>query len=122
KSVALSLASELRKLIYLLAMILLPLIVTFIPIINLLAPLLWLVATSWLLALEYLAYPLENQGMRFSEVRRYAKTRRLLSFSFGAAVLLATVMPLVNLAIMPAAVAGATVMWFERGNHRPATT
>lgn len=101
-------------------MILLPLIVTFIPIINLLAPLLWLMVTSWLLALEYLAYPLENQGMRFSEVRRYAKTRRLLSLGFGAAVLLATVVPLVNLAIMPAAVAGATVMWFERGNHRQA--
>jgi CysZ protein len=75
-------------------------------------------ATSWLLALEYLAYPLENQGMRFSEVRRYARARRVLSFSFGAAVLLATVVPLINLMIMPAAVAGATVMWFEGGNHR----
>ncbi|MFQ5760073.1 MAG: sulfate transporter CysZ [Acidiferrobacterales bacterium] len=122
KSVGLSLISELRKLIYLLAMILLPLLVTFIPIINLLAPFLWLMVTSWLLALEYLAYPLENQGMRFSEVRRYAKTRTVLSFSFGAAVLLATIVPLVNLTIMPAAVAGATVMWFERGNHRQATT
>ena len=122
KSVGLSLISELRKSIYLLAMILLPLLVTFIPIINLLAPFLWLMATSWLLALEYLAYPLENQGMRFSEVRRYAKTRTVLSFSFGAAVLLATIVPLINLTIMPAAVAGATVMWFERGNHRQATT
>ena len=122
KSVGLSLASELRKLMYLLAMVLLLLVVTFIPVINLLAPFLWLTATSWLLALEYLAYPLENQGMRFSEVRRYAKTRRVLSFSFGAAVLLATVVPLINLMIMPAAVAGATVIWFERGNHRQATT
>jgi CysZ protein len=121
KSVGLSLTSELRKLMYLLAMVLLLLVVTFIPIINLLAPFLWLMATSWLLALEYLAYPLENQGMRFSEVRRYAKTRMVLSFSFGAAVLLATIVPLINLTIMPAAVAGATVMWFERGNHRQAT-
>lgn len=122
KSAGLSLASELRKLTYLLTMILLPLIAMFIPIINLLAPFLWLMTTSWLLALEYLAYPLENQGMRFSEVRRYAKTRRLLSFSFGAAVLFATVVPVINLTIMPAAVAGATVMCFERGNHRQATT
>jgi CysZ protein len=122
KNVGLSLTSELRKLVYLSAMILLLLIITFIPIINLLAPFLWLMVTSWLLALEYLAYPLENQGMRFSQVRRYARARRLLSFSFGASVLLATVVPLINLTIMPAAVAGATVMWFERGNYRQTTT
>ncbi|MDH3670938.1 MAG: sulfate transporter CysZ [Gammaproteobacteria bacterium] len=122
KSVGLSLISEVRKSIYMLAMILLPLFVTFVPIVNLLAPFLWLMVTSWLLALEYLAYPLENQGMRFSEVRRYAKTRTVLSFSFGVAVLLATLVPVVNLTIMPAAVAGATVMWFERGNHPQATT
>lgn len=122
KSVGLSLISEFRKLVYLSIAILLLLIVTFIPIINLLAPLLWLMTTSWLLTLEYLAYPLENRGMRFSQVRRYARTHRLLSFSFGATVLLATVIPVLNLTIMPAAVAGATVLWFERAKQHQTET
>jgi CysZ protein len=37
----------------------------------------------------------------------------MMSLGFGLAVMISTVLPLVNFVIMPAAVAGATVMWIE---------
>ena len=38
----------------------------------------------------------------------------LLALGFGGAVMVATAIPLVNFLVIPAAVAGATVLWVER--------
>ncbi|MDX1489572.1 MAG: sulfate transporter CysZ, partial [Acidiferrobacterales bacterium] len=109
-----SFANELRKLAYFIAVLTIALIMTLIPLLNLIAPFVWIVVGCWMLALEYLAYPMENHAMSFAQVRHAARARRALTLSFGAGVMAATLVPGVNLAVMPASVAGATAMWLDR--------
>lgn len=111
-------ANELKKLLYFVSVFMLVLGLTLIPVINLAAPLLWGLVGSWLLALEYLAYPMENHALRFVEVRRAAREKRLLTLGFGIATMVATLIPLINFAVMPASVAGATAMYRDKWAHR----
>ena len=105
---------EIRKFGYFLAWAI-PLLVLFlIPVVNLFAPVVWFIFMSWMLALEYLAYPMENGGLRFAQTRKLLHRRRGLSLGFGGAVAVALLLPGINLLVMPAAVAGATLLWVER--------
>ena len=108
-----TLLSELRKLFYFLLRVI-PLGILFlIPGLNLAAPFLWVLFGAWMLALEYVAYPMENRGLLFSQQRRWLWAHRGLSLGFGAATLVVTLVPLVNFLVMPVAVAGATAMWLR---------
>ncbi|MFP4614711.1 MAG: sulfate transporter CysZ [Thiohalorhabdus sp.] len=91
------------------------LLLTFIPGLNVAAPVLWLVFNAWLLALEYADYPLAARGLAFREQRAVVAGERPAALGFGLAALLVTSIPVVNLVAMPAAVAGATRLFAERG-------
>lgn len=106
--------NELRKIIYYVIFSILIIVLSLVPVANIVFPFIWLVFTSWILSLEYLGYPMENHGMKFSEVRKEAGKQLMMSLGFGLAVMTSTMIPLVNFVIMPAAVAGATVMWTHR--------
>ena len=113
RSVPRLMASELSKLLYL-AICLLPLLLLqFIPVINLIAPLLIFLFGAWMFALEYLDYPLGNHGALFRDVRGVLKQRRQLALGFGSGVAILSAIPIVNLFIMPAAVAGATALYVD---------
>ncbi len=114
KEVSRTLWSELRKLSYILLRALPLLLLFLVPGLNLAAPLLWFVFGAWMFSLEYADYPMGNHGILFPEQRRKLAEQRLLSLGFGAGVALALLLPLVNFFVMPAAVAGATLMWVER--------
>jgi CysZ protein len=49
------------------------LILSVIPGINVVAPFLWALFRAWGMALEYMAYPLENEGVLFAEQQQLAK-------------------------------------------------
>ena len=113
KDVASSLASEVRKLAYVLKFMV-PLALLFlIPVINLAAPFLWLAFSAWMLAISYADFPMGNHGLRFHEIRARLSERRLLTLGFGGAVMLGIMIPFLNLLMIPAAVAGATAMWVD---------
>jgi CysZ protein len=106
--------NELRKFAYYLLWAI-PLLVLFIvPGINVVAPVLWGIFMAWILALEYVEYPMENHRIRFKEVRGRLGQKRLLGLGFGGTVMGLMLVPLVNLLVMPAAVAGGTAIWVER--------
>jgi CysZ protein len=105
---------ELKKILYYLLWAIPLLIIGFIPGINLLAPVLWAVFGAWMLSLEYTDYPLGNYGLTFPAIRRKIREQRMLSLGFGAAVMLATLIPLFNFLVMPVAVAGATALRVEQ--------
>ena len=109
-----SLVSELRKLGYFLIRALPLLLLFLIPGVNLAAPVLWLAFGFWFLTLEYADYPLANHGLRFTEQRRWMRSRRLTALGFGGAVTLLMMIPLVAFVAMPAAVAGATLLICEQ--------
>lgn len=103
---------ELRKLGYMLVLAIPVLILSFFlaPV----APFLWALFGAWMLALEYGDYPMGNNNMRFPEQRQKLRQNKLLSLGFGGATLFATMIPLVNFLVMPAAVAGATKLWVSQ--------
>lgn len=110
--------NELRKLRYYLAGSL-PLLAAFlVPGLQLIAPIAWTVWVAWGLAVEYADYPMANHDLPFTAVRQRMRQNLGTSLGFGAAVMLAGLIPLLNLFVMPAAVAGATALWVER-NREP---
>ncbi|MCC6207709.1 MAG: sulfate transporter CysZ [Gammaproteobacteria bacterium] len=113
---AAALAGEARKLGYF-AVRAAPLgLLALIPGINLVAAPLWLLFSAWMLALEYVEVPLGNHGLTFPAVRARLKQQRMLALGFGATILLLTMIPFVNLLVIPVAVAGATVLACEMGD------
>lgn len=103
-----SLRDELIKLVYALALAIPFLLLLLVPVIG---PILWLLYTAWMLAVEYGDYPLGNHGLRFKEIRSLLGRRRLLSLGFGGAAAGMSMIPVLNFLLMPSAVAGATALW-----------
>ncbi len=114
KSIPKTLVSEIHKLIYLLLWMIPLVILSFIPLVNVISPLVWFAFGAWMLALEYLDYPMGNNNYRFGQFKRFMKLRRGLALGFGGGALLMTSIPVVNLLAMPVAVAAATSMWVDR--------
>jgi CysZ protein len=116
KEVAAGIATELKRIGYFVTRAV-PLLILFaIPGLNLVAPFLWMAFNAWFLALEYLAYPLELQGVGFEQQREKAKAMRTGVLGFGGAAMLGLAVPGLNILIPPAAVVGATLYLAEAGN------
>ncbi len=112
--------AELRRAGYLLSRALPLLVLSIIPGINVLAPFLWALFGAWGMALEYMAYPLENAGVLFSEQKQLVKSIRLGALSFGGVAVMGLTIPVLNIIVAPVAVIGATVYFNEvkkQGHH-----
>lgn len=106
---------ELRKMLYYLPRSVVLLLCFFIPVIQIVASLLWLLFNSWMMALQYQDYPYENNGMSFHQTLSHLKSQRWQSITFGLSIQFFLFIPLLNLFIMPASVAAATAIWID--NH-----
>lgn len=113
-----SIKRELIKIGYFLprivGVILLTLVLSLIPVLNLVGPAIAFLWGAWSLALQYLDYPADNHQMDFRHLRETLGKSRLISLSFGGCVLIATTIPVFNLFAMPASVIGASSFWLER--------
>lgn len=105
---------ELVRLGYYLPRALLILVLSFIPVINIAAPVLWFVFASWMMVIQYCDYAFDNHKISFPDMKNRLGKDRLFNLPFGALVSLLTMIPIINLFIMPAAVCGATAMWVDR--------
>ena len=112
---------ELKRIGYL-SIRILPLLLLFvIPVVNLIAPVLWALFAAWGIAMEYMAYPLESRGLAFPEQKQFLQQSRWGALSFGGVIGLALTLPLVNLLIGQAAVIGATI-YVHRLSQNPTDT
>ena len=109
-----AIGSQLRKLVYIALWALGLLLVSFIPVVNIISPVLWVVFGSWLLSLEYFDYPMGNHDLVFAEQKRRLAARRGLSLGFGGGLMIMTSIPVINFIAMPVGVAGATLLWVEQ--------
>jgi CysZ protein len=100
--------SEVQKILYAIKWFIPLIIITFIPVINIAAPFLWIMFAAWFFALEYNDYPLANRGLFFEDIKSYNRKNRMRSLGLGSAVFILTSIPIVNFFAMPVAVAGAT--------------
>lgn len=112
-SVPRALLRELAKLAYYVPMALLVLILSFVPGVNLAAPLLWFLLGAWMMSIQFVDYPVDNHQLGFAAVREAVGRRRLSSLGFGGLVALCAGIPVVNFFVVPAAVVGATLLWCE---------
>ncbi|AOE87319.1 sulfate transporter CysZ [Pseudomonas sp. TCU-HL1] len=108
---------ELRKLAYFLPRAGALLILSFIPGVNLLATPLWIIFGIWMMAVQYIDYPADNHKLGWNEMLAWLREKRWQSLGFGGITYLALLIPFVNIVMMPAAVAGATLFWVrEQGD------
>lgn len=106
--------NEVRKIAYHLSRALPAGLLFLIPVVQLAAPAVWAVLGAWLLCLQYVDFPMANHGYRFTQVRQRLGRHRSLALGFGAAVAVVSLVPVANLLVMPAAVAGATALWVDQ--------
>ena len=106
-----TLKRELIKLGYILPRMALLFVISWIPVLNLLAPILWGIFSAWMMAITYLDYPMDNNKVSFADMRKRLSGRWWHSLSYGGLVMVLTLIPLANLFLLPGAVAGAVLMW-----------
>lgn len=105
------LGRELKKLLYFIPRAIFFLAAFFL--LPVFGQILWFLFSGWMMAVQYVDYPMDNHKRGFSETTRGLKRRKWLSFGFGCSIMGLTLVPIINLFIMPAAVAGGTAYWFD---------
>ncbi len=114
-----TLIDEIKKLLYMVAWSIPFLALFMVPVVNIIAPFTWLAFSAWMLTVEYVDYPMGNHGLRSDEQKKRIGEKRFLSMGFGGTVTIATMIPVLNFLVMPAAVAGATAMWVKQFRNSP---
>ena len=104
---------ELAKLLYYVPMAAFVLLVSFIPVVNAIAPFLWFLLGAWMMSIQFVDYPMDNHQLGFGDVKEAVRSRRLSSMGFGGVVALCAGIPVVNFFVVPSAVVGATLLWCE---------
>jgi CysZ protein len=110
-----TLSREMRKLGYFVPRSIALLILSFIPVLNIIAAPLWLLFGIWMMAVQYIDYPADNNKVSWPDMLAWLREKRWQSLGFGGITYLALLIPFVNLLMMPAAVAGATLFWVHEG-------
>jgi CysZ protein len=113
KAIGPAITGEIGKIVYFLSRALPLLLLFLVPGINVLVTMAWVLFGFWFLAIEYGDYPMGNHALKPKQQRAALRGRRLESLAFGAGVTVLMLVPLLQLAAMPAAVAGATRFWVE---------
>lgn len=105
---------EFIKLVYLLPRYLLLVVLSLIPGVNFIAPILWVLFTSWVVALQYADYSFDNRQHSFKSARNEIRQHWLTVMGFGAVVMFFLTIPIANWFVIPAAIIGATQMCHEQ--------
>lgn len=106
---------ELKKLLYfvtrgifiLLVMILLGLTL----VLNFLAPVVGTLWSAWSMSIQYVDYAADNHRTEFATLRKLLRKRRYSCLGFGGIVMGCSMIPILNIITMPAAVIGGTLFW-----------
>ncbi|MEZ5557308.1 MAG: sulfate transporter CysZ [Pseudomonadales bacterium] len=106
-------ARELRKLGYHLPRLLAVLLLSLLPVINTVAPLIWFLFGAWTLAVEFADYPAENRARPFRETLTLLRQHRAAAMGYGVCATAALSIPLVNFLFVPAVCAGGTLLWLR---------
>ncbi|MEQ3695793.1 MAG: sulfate transporter CysZ [Pseudomonadales bacterium] len=113
-----TLGRELRKLGYFipraLGVLLGCFLLGFVPVIGLIAPFLAFAWAAWSLCIQYSDYCFDNHQIDFNESLSKLRKTRPQSYGFGATIAGASMIPIINWFVMPAAVIGGVVYWVER--------
>lgn len=107
------LGRQLALLAYYLPRVILLGILFFIPVVQLVAGLLWLIFHAWMMSIQHMDYPMDNNRITFKTMRTLLATKRGVILGFGSSVLFFSFIPVINFLVVPAAVAGATKLYVK---------
>ncbi|WP_317930966.1 sulfate transporter CysZ [Halioxenophilus sp. WMMB6] len=114
---------ELVKLWYFVSRGLLVLIVAFIlgfiPLANFFVPVILALWAAWSMSIQYVDYPADNYRLKFGLFRRAMGQGRYSAWGFGGLTLLGLMVPVLNILVAPAAVAGGTLFWLQELTNQP---
>ncbi len=82
----------------------------FIPVIG---QIMWFLFIAWMMAIQYKDYAFDNHKINFDEMKIALQHKKGLSYSFGITTAIFSMIPLVNLVVMPVAICGATALWVD---------
>lgn len=68
---------------------------------------------AWCMTVQYTDYSADNHQTPFSDMRSRLRKRPLTTFSLGGLIMLGSMVPIVNIFVMPVAVASATLYWLN---------
>jgi len=110
---------EFKKLLYfiirgILVMLIMLFVGLAIPLIGgIIAPLIGLAWSAWCMTIQYADYPADNHRCSFTRVRGKLWNRKYSSLGFGGMITACSVVPVLNIFAMPAAVTGGTIFWLN---------
>jgi CysZ protein len=104
---------EWKKLMYYIPRLLLFSLILLTPL-AFISPLIFLLFNGWMSAIQYIDIPNDNDRQPFHRTLKDLRRCRTGSIGFGVSVTLVSMIPFINLLIIPAAVAGSTQLWFEQ--------
>ncbi len=73
----------------------------------------WFLFIAWMMAIQYKDYPFDNHKVPFATMKQMLKQNQGISYSFGLTVAVFSMIPIVNLVVMPVAICGATALWVD---------
>jgi CysZ protein len=73
----------------------------------------WFLFIAWMMAIQYKDYPFDNHKVPFATMKQMLKQNQGISYSFGITVALFSMIPIINLVVMPVAICGATAIWVD---------
>lgn len=68
---------------------------------------------AWCMAVQYVDYACDNNQLAFAPMRKRLRANIYSSTGFGGMVMLASMIPIINIFAMPAAVTGGTAFWIK---------
>ena len=113
-----AIAREVQKLLYYLPRVLGLFFLGLIPGMQVVVPWLWLLFGAWMMAIQYVDYPMDNNRISFRNMKKLLAKRKLLHIGFGGGISVMLMVPFVNFFVMPIAVVGATALWVDEHAHR----
>lgn len=112
KAIPHTLKREWQKLVYFVPRLIgFLLIGWFFPVIGQIA---WFLFIAWSLAIQYCDYAFDNNRIEFDNMRFVLRQNKRGCIGFGSVVSIFTMVPILNLIVMPVAICGATAMWVEQ--------
>ncbi|KGJ92917.1 sulfate transporter CysZ [Colwellia psychrerythraea] len=78
----------------------------------------WFLFIAWMMAIQYKDYPFDNHKIPFATMKQMLKQNQGISYSFGITVALFSMIPIINLVVMPVAICGATAIWVDHYKDR----
>lgn len=106
-----TLMRQIQLLFYFLPRAIIILVLFFIPGINVIAGITWFLFASWMMSIQYFDYPFDNNHIGFKPMIKTMKQHRWLHLQLGVLINILSIIPIINLFIIPAAVAAATAAW-----------